>query len=255
MKRLGWEWEQLAGRRPLQSILTHHDGKAVPSCVTEDEFFATGRTDAAEFLQRLADLAPNTHRRRVLDFGCGVGRVTRALGAHFESAVGVDASPTMIRLARAATPGPRCQFIVNRRPHLRVFPTGHFDVVYSRLVLQHIRPALVRRYLPELCRVLSRDGVLMFQLPEIPPTDPLEAFENEPVHGRIKRLLPQRIVRVDRRLKFRFIAVDGLHQFGMPRAEVESLVSTGGCRLLAVFPDNSHGRQEPPGFAYWGLRT
>jgi len=33
---------------------------------------------------------------RALDFGCGPGRVTRALAAWFDESVGVDVSPVMI---------------------------------------------------------------------------------------------------------------------------------------------------------------
>ena len=46
-------------------------------------------------------LARTTWRRdRALDFGCGVGRLTRALGTRFESALGVDISAGMIEQAR-----------------------------------------------------------------------------------------------------------------------------------------------------------
>lgn len=39
----------------------------------------------------------------LLDVGCGPGNVTRALAGHFQRAVGLDASPSMVRQARAIT--------------------------------------------------------------------------------------------------------------------------------------------------------
>src|SRR5262249_42145640 len=135
-----------------------------------DEFFATGRADAARFVASLDRIAPASRRHRLLDFGCGVGRVSRALAGHFQSVVGIDAAPSMIEQARTLNAScANCEFVVNPGEGLRVFETGAFDVVYSRLVLQHIPPALVRGFIPELVRVTAAGGVLMFQLPdEIP---------------------------------------------------------------------------------------
>lgn len=39
-------------------------------------------------------------RKHALDFGCGVGRLTQALAAHFDEVTGVDISPSMIKLAK-----------------------------------------------------------------------------------------------------------------------------------------------------------
>ena len=41
-------------------------------------------------------------RRSALDFGCGIGRLSQALAEHFDQVYGVDISPKMIELARAA---------------------------------------------------------------------------------------------------------------------------------------------------------
>ena len=67
----------------------------------------------------------------------------------------------MIAEARAMNRNSRCVFVLNRRRDLRAFESDRFPVIYSRLVLQH-----VRRYIAEMVRVLAPDGMLMFQLPE-----------------------------------------------------------------------------------------
>jgi len=105
-------------------------------------------------------------RGRVLDFGCGVGRLTQALGDHFERATGVDISPTMLELARKYNRhGERCEFVWNAEPKLRMFPDCSFDMIYSRITLQHIMPRHVRKYLVEFLRLLAPEGLLLFQLP------------------------------------------------------------------------------------------
>src|SRR5262249_9753378 len=146
------------------------------------------------------------------------------LANHFQRAVGVDVASSMIERARALNQEPRCSFVVNRSAHLMSFCDGEFTAVYSRLVLQHIRPALVRRYIPELVRVLARGGVLMFQLPEViraddgdvereavvsmsagPEGAALRRRRTTPL-GRIKRHIPWPIVVAWREMKYRSLA-------------------------------------------------
>ena len=51
--------------------------------------------------RQLEDLGVTVSRGRALDFGCGAGRLTRALAARFESVVGVDVADAMLDKARA----------------------------------------------------------------------------------------------------------------------------------------------------------
>lgn len=75
-----------------------------------------------------ARLAPPQAFPRLLDIGCGVGRVTAGLAARGFKVTGIDASFTALRTARQVTPGGR--FVALDYRHL-----GHmqwtFDVVTS----------------------------------------------------------------------------------------------------------------------------
>ncbi|MGC2661261.1 MAG: class I SAM-dependent methyltransferase, partial [Bryobacteraceae bacterium] len=85
---------------------------------TPEEFFATGQHDVDDVMRKVNRLALPSKRGAVLDFGCGVGRVTQALSVHFDRATGVDISPTMLDLARKYNRcGERCQFVWNTQPH------------------------------------------------------------------------------------------------------------------------------------------
>ena len=100
-------------------------------------FFATGEAEIAHVLAVADGLRPVARTGRALDFGCGVGRLTRALGTRFERAVGVDISEAMVAQARRLNEAfPTCEFVVNAAPDL--------DAVRDRLVrlrlLEH-RPA------------------------------------------------------------------------------------------------------------------
>jgi SAM-dependent methyltransferase len=251
-QRFGWTWDQLGRKNALGAILTV-DGKVADWNV--GEFLATGKIDVGRFMPNLERLSPGTPRTRLLDFGCGVGRVTRMFADHFDAVVGVDVAPSMIGWARSLHADcDRCTFVLNRAPNLECFPSESFSVVYSRIVLQHIRPAVVEGYIPELLRVLAPGGVLMFQLPEVMSVDSRRLFEEAPVVGNaLKRRLPKGLVIAWRRLKYAFLTTSSgaqIEMFGMPREEVEAIIRRSGGRMLEAKPDNSHG-PDGHGFEYW----
>jgi SAM-dependent methyltransferase len=121
----------------------------------------------------LAHLQPG---EKVLDVGCGPGRLTLALKARLgESGEvhGIDAAPEMIALARhkAAKAGAAVAFQVGLAEALP-FPDNHFDVVVSRLVIHHLPGDLKRKAFAEMRRVLRTGGhclVVDFG----PPSNPL----------------------------------------------------------------------------------
>jgi SAM-dependent methyltransferase len=256
--RVGWVWDQLAQDNAYGAILTK-DGQVAEWNLRD--FLATGREDIERFLPHLNTLSPDGPRRRALDFGCGVGRVTRPLSQYFEHVTGVDASPSMIARARALHADlDRCRFVLNQAPHLRQFADGSFDVVYSRIVLQHLRPWLARRYIGELIRVLAPGGVMMFQLPETMSLDPRDAYELAPVEGNpLKRLVPKPAVIWWRRLKYGLVTrgtrVIEMHMFGLPKDEVLHVIESAGGRVLDTRPDDSHGEEGIRGFEYWVTRS
>src|SRR2546428_2170157 len=96
--RIGWHWNQLGRRNPFGAIITRDNDP--DAGWNAEEFFATGRADAARFLADLDGLGRTVGRRTALDFGCGVGRITRALADRFEMVVGVDVARSMVTRAR-----------------------------------------------------------------------------------------------------------------------------------------------------------
>ena len=156
------DWEELSELDPLWAILSN-DEKRFGRWEMQ-EFLETGNQEISRVMVQARNLGLPREHRRALDFGCGVGRLTRAMRPYFQECIGVDISQSMI--TRAARLSPECSFIVNRESNLHIFPSDHFDFVYSNLVLQH-QPSrqIIVSYIGEMLRVLSRQGLLVFQLP------------------------------------------------------------------------------------------
>jgi SAM-dependent methyltransferase len=166
LTKLRENWEGFAQADPLWAICT--DSLRRGNRWTNEEFFETGNTEIERVMKYLRALgvAPDA-ASAALDFGCGVGRLTRALSHYFPECWGVDISPTMVRLAHEFNRGrDNCHFWLNERDDLRKFPDENFGFIYTSIVLQHIRRRLVERYLLELIRVLKTGGIFVFQVPE-----------------------------------------------------------------------------------------
>lgn len=159
------DWERLAEVDAMWAVLTAPGRKGGRWDVTE--FLATGEAEICDVLETAAGLGRPVHRGRALDFGCGVGRLTRALGGRFDRAVGVDISARMIEQAqRLNADEPSCEFRVNDASDLAAFDSDSFDLVYSSIVLQHLPSrADIERYLREFLRVARPDGLVVFGIP------------------------------------------------------------------------------------------
>lgn len=164
------EWDELARLDPLWAILSDPGRKFGRWDV--GEFFLTGEREIEEYLMPRANtLGYPLGREVALDFGCGVGRVARSLSRHFKECYGVDISERMIEQARQLNKGiPNCHFWVNVSDDLQRFPNGHFDLIYSKIVLQHMPERdQIRSYISEFVRILKLGGLLVFQLPSYIP--------------------------------------------------------------------------------------
>jgi SAM-dependent methyltransferase len=241
LDRLRRDWEALGTADPLWAILTTPDKKG--NQWNLEEFLQTGRDEVGELMARAQQLSRPARRRSALDFGCGAGRLTQALANYFDGVVGVDISTSMLALAeRVNQQGDRCRYVLNRVSNLAIFDSGTFDLIYSRLVLQHLPPRLERAYLHEMLRVLSPGGLLVFQLPSGAPA-PV-------VGGGLKAVLPLRLVQLIRRLRSRLAGRSGLDTYGLPPQSVRGIVSAAGAVIMDMTPDQCHGA-ETPGFRYF----
>ena len=201
-------WERLGANDPLWAVLTHPTKKG--NRWDEDQFFKTGEEEIAHYMNLIEAAYPGARKRRALDFGCGVGRLTFPLTHHFTEVTGVDVARSMIEKAKSHAERGDCRFVHNTCSDLKVFPSRSFDLVLSLITLQHMAPRFAFRYIRDIHRLLARNGVFLFQLPEAAvPGDGPSTLDGTPV----------------------------MEMHGIPRNAVLNFIDDLGFRMLAVIED------------------
>jgi SAM-dependent methyltransferase len=240
LDRLQRHWDEFGRRDPYWAILTDPSKKG--NRWDLDEFFKTGEREVDEVLAWVESLGVPPRRGRALDFGCGAGRISQALARHFDAVVGVDIAPSMIVLANQHNRhGERCRYVLNEHADLRQFPDASVDFLYSRLVLQHLRPKVIKAYVGEFARLLAAGGVAVFNVPVSPLDAPVTG-------GAVKTLTPMPLVRLYRRLR---LAFDDRWKFpnmevnGVPPEELIPVLERLGARVVHTQPDQTHGDAGP----------
>ncbi len=157
------EWDQRARENARYYVATGKEEW------TDEEFFASGeRTVAEEILTDMINIChgKDPKQMRVLEIGCGAGRITRALAKVFGEVVAVDISGEMVRLAREALADyDNVRIEKNNGRDLTVLGNVRVDFAFSSIVFQHIpSKKIIESYVREVHRLLRRGGLFKFQL-------------------------------------------------------------------------------------------
>jgi SAM-dependent methyltransferase len=163
------DWDQRARENARHYVAT---GKEDWS---DDEFFRSGEASAEGDILNDTDnvfQGKDPKQMRVLEIGCGAGRVTRALGRIFGEVHGVDVSGEMVQQARSAVADmPHVHVYQNNGCDLAVIPPLEFDFAYSFIVFQHVPSReIIENYVREVHRLLRPGALFKFQVQGYPLT-------------------------------------------------------------------------------------
>jgi SAM-dependent methyltransferase len=163
LRKMRQDWDQRARQNAHHFIA---DGKERWS---EEDFYASGRaTVQGDVLTDMVNICQGRRSKamRVLELGCGAGRVTRALAGVFGQVDGVDVSPEMIQRARTAL-----RDVPNAQVHLidgiSVQPVhgSHFDFAYSCCVFHHISSyEVIRGLVKDIGDLLAPGDLFKFEV-------------------------------------------------------------------------------------------
>ena len=229
LERHRQDWERLAEVDAMWAVLTAPGRKGGRWDATE--FLATGEAEIGDVLATAERLGLPARSERALDFGCGVGRLTRALGRRFGHALGLDISAGMIeRAQRLNADVPACEFRVNDAPDLGSLENDAIDLVYSSIVLQHLpTPADIERYVGEFLRVARPDGLVVFGIPSHIPF-PWSLQPRRRVYALLRRL------GVSERWLLRKTPLTPMRMTQVPETDIRRLLDRHGARLLHTDP-------------------
>jgi SAM-dependent methyltransferase len=143
------------------------------------DYFRLG-AQAASLIEEVARhvLGEGWRSARVLDFGCGYGRVTRFLARSFgrERLWVSDLLPGAVAFQRSTLRVPAFPSTV--APEDLAVPVEAFDVIYVGSLFTHLPERSFARWLARLCELLSPRGVLLLTThderllpPEVTPDD------------------------------------------------------------------------------------
>lgn len=160
-------WTALGKVEPHWSVLSSPDFKSDRIGETAEVFFESGREDAARIAATLArhGLAPEKFPRMV-EYGCGVGRVTPFLAGMFGEVAAIDISESHLDLARQVVARKGCRNVtltLARAPEFGM--RAAFDLWFSHIVLQHNPPPVMALVLQRMFQMLAPGGVAIFQVP------------------------------------------------------------------------------------------
>ena len=230
LRRHQRDWEDLGDLDPCWAILAYPERRF--GRWDHDEFFRSGAVEIGRLTVDMQHLGYPVRRERALDFGCGVGRLTRALAPHFRHCHGVDVSAPMIAAAAKLNAElSNCEFVLNGHPDLRMFPAGHFDLIYSVLVLQHLPTrAAIAAYVADFARVLAPGGLLVCQIPShIPPRRRLQ------LRRRLYGIL--RSLGIGPRVLYHRLGLFPMRMTSLAEQDVRALLATAGARVLEARAD------------------
>ncbi len=136
---------------------------------TDEEFFQSGEsTVAGEILTDMINICQGLlpEQMKVLEIGCGAGRVTRALARVFGEVHAVDVSAEMIAQARRNLAAcPNVHLYHNNGMDLSPLPNVQFDFAFSSIVFQHIPSyEVIESYVREVHRLLRPGALFKFQV-------------------------------------------------------------------------------------------
>ena len=134
----------------------------------EEEFYASGRQSVEDIIVSDKDrLYANSEllSLRVLEIGCGAGRMTRALAETVGEIHGIDVSGEMIKRAEAALEGQANAHVYHGDgAGLDAVTARDFDLAFSYIVFQHIPTVeVIEAYVRDVAERLKPGGIFKVQ--------------------------------------------------------------------------------------------
>lgn len=215
-------WSKLGEIEPHFSVFSNPNFKPENLDANMGAFFRSGQSEARLLTTELlgAGLKASGYQN-CLELGSGVGRVTRYLANVATNVMGYDISQPHLDLAKTYMATENVTNVTLRQitePSAVEFPAS--DLFYSRIVLQHNPPPIMRFLIQRALAALVPGGVAVFQLPVY-----IEGYNfsvSDYVSGMDK--------------------LDNQELHALPQKAIFSAIADANCDVLSCYRDNSLAR-------------
>ena len=99
--------------------------------------------------------------KKIVDFGCGVGRITNKLSDFGEIVYDIDISENHLQIARSNIKKDNVKFVGYNENYSFPNELNSSNFIVSFIVLQHIRPQEMKYFIENILNILEKDGLLL----------------------------------------------------------------------------------------------
>lgn len=152
-KAMEKDWDKRAKQDAIRYVADAYRG---------EEFFQEGTKQARELSQPLfIEQGFKPQGKRMLDIGCGIGRLERGFAEMFAEVWGLDVSGEMIDQAKELNRDfKKIKFVKGSGRDLDAFQDNYFDFIFSYITFQHIpKKKIIKSYFAEIYRTLKPGGL------------------------------------------------------------------------------------------------
>lgn len=163
-------WEEKARENPLFAVMTtpNYTNSDSREFTAEelDYFFEKGRRVYHKIIKpRLALCETGSQSPLFVEYGCGMGRILKAIVEDGHRAGGIDISPTMLEHCRRFVPEVENDLYCLDEQNRSAMPDACADVVFSFAVLKHIPNLRVyEAAIDEIVRIMKKGAVLVLNV-------------------------------------------------------------------------------------------
>jgi len=152
-------WNRAAAENPYWFVSSYGSYNADRDL---DEFWASG-SKIWEEIKRITGYVPS-RVHKVIEIGCGVGRLSRAISPEVGHVTALDISENMLAIAKQSNLE-NVEFRIAQGFSLPGIENESVDLSLGYCVFQHLPShSALESYLKEMCRVARRGGLVVFTL-------------------------------------------------------------------------------------------